>query len=72
MNPEARAREAAVLEPLRAGYHTQGMGMLAAIQNTSKHVYAGTVHPDEVARRRAANKKARAARKRAHRARKRR
>lgn len=67
---DAVERQAAVLEPLRAGYHTQGMGMLAAIQNTRKHVYAGTVDPAEVARRRAANKKARAARKRAHRARK--
>lgn len=55
--------------PLRAATNYGSMAGLSALQNTGKHVYAGTVDPAEVARRRAANKKARAARKKAHRAR---
>lgn len=68
-NPlEVLAREEAVLAPLRAATNYGSMSGLSALQNTEKHVYGGTVDPAEVARRRAANKRARAARKRAHRA----
>lgn len=65
---EKMGREAQVLAPLRGATNHRSMAGLSALQNTSKHVYAGTVDPVEVKRRRAANKRARAARKRAHRA----
>lgn len=55
-------RSLGVLRGLRQD-RPENFGMIRALQAQGKHIYAGTVDPDEIKRRRKANKVARASRR---------